>query len=94
MVKIDYVHTAAIMHNHIAHHHYSTSHHSTMVTVKLRSIVGTEHDITVSWGTRLRDIHEQVCMLYHKPFPSTKVCLGLNGKTSDELMDKPFWGLH
>ena len=63
-----------------------------MVTVKLRSIAGTEHDITVSWGTRLHDIQEQVRMLYHKPFPSANVCLGLNGKTSDEFMDKPFWG--
>ena len=86
------MHTVARMPKHLALPHYSTSHHSTMVTVKLRSIVGAEHDITVSWGTRLRDIQEQVCMLYHKPFPSTKVCLGLNGKTSDELMDKPFWG--
>ena len=92
MLKIDYMHTVARMPKHLALPHYSTSHHSTMVTVKLRSIVGAEHDITVSWGTRLRDIQEQVRMLYHKPFPTTKACICSNGKTYDEFVDQPFWG--
>ena len=77
---------------HIAMHQYNPAHQATMVTVKLRCNGGCDNDITVSWGTSLRDVQEQVCRLYHKPFLATKVCLGLNGKTYDEFMEKPFWG--
>ena len=92
MMKIDYAHVFARMSKHIAMPQYSTPHHSTMVTVKLRSNCGGDHDITASWGTTLREVQEQVCMLYHKPFPTTKACICSNGKTYDEFVDKPFWG--
>ena len=47
----------------------------TMVSVKLRSVSGDEHELTVTMLSRLRDVQETVCRVFRKSFPSTKVCL-------------------
>ena len=61
-----------------------------MVTVKLCSASGEEHDITVARDARLREVQGLVCRLYRKPFPATKVCLAMGSRCYDEFLDSPF----
>ena len=63
---------------------------ATQLTVTGRSITGQEHAITVTRRTRLRDVQDIVCRLFHKPFPRTKACITLGGITYDEFADMPF----
>ena len=63
---------------------------ATQLTVKVRSITGQEHDITVTRCTRLRDVQDIVCRLFRKPFPRTKACITWGGITYDEFADMPF----
>ena len=91
MMNLDYAHVRML--KSLAMPQYTPSRQSTMVTVKLRCNGKCGHDITVSWGTSLRDVQEHLCSLFHKPFPATKVCLGLNGKMYDEFMEKAVLGL-
>ena len=64
----------------------------TMVSVKLRSVSGDEHELTVTMRSRLRDVQETVCRVFRKSFPSTKVCLARGTTTFDEFTDLPFVG--
>ena len=63
---------------------------STQLTVKVRSMTGQECCITVTRCTRLRDVQDIVCRLFHKPFPRTKALLTVGGITYDEFADMPF----
>ena len=60
------------------------------LAVKIQSMTGDEHTIVVTRDTLLRDVQETICMLCHKPFPSTKACLIIGSHTYDEFMDRPF----
>ena len=60
------------------------------VNVKLRSVSGDEHKLTVARCTRLREVQEQICRLFRKSFPATKVCLAMGSRSYDEFFDLPF----
>ena len=64
----------------------------TMVSVKLLTISGDEHELTVTMRNRLRDVQEIVCRVFRKPFPRTKACITLGSITYDEFTDMPFVG--
>ena len=38
----------------------------------------------------MRDVQEQICRLFRKSFPATKVCLAMGSRSYDEFFDLPF----
>ena len=50
---------------------------TTSVSVKLCAVSGDAHELTVARGARLREVQEQICRLFRKSFPDTKVCLAI-----------------
>ena len=63
---------------------------TTSVTVKLCAVSGDAHELTVARCARLREVQEQICRLFRKSFPATKVCIAVGSHNYDEFLDMPF----
>ena len=66
---------------------------TTSVTVKLCAVSGDAHELTVARCARLREVQEQICRLFSKSFPATKVCIAVGSHNYDEFLDMPFAGV-
>ena len=63
---------------------------ATRITVKLLAMSGDEHNIDVTRDTPLRDVQAEICRIFRKSFPATKVCIAVGNRTYEEFIELPF----
>ena len=62
----------------------------TQLIVKVRSMTGEEHEISMCKSTSLLDVQDIVCELSRTLFHKMKVCLTHGCRAHDELSERPF----
>ena len=61
-----------------------------VMTLSCTTFSGERRELPVSTTTSLRDLQQELCSLFHKPFPRTKASLTIEGLVYDEFIQQPF----